>query len=94
MDNFTRFHNDISRVYERMDIGEELIMIGQRIHCGRLEAIGNEMLDGRDDDYVDFDSLVGAFQLALWTIEDDLDDETSEELNELLIRAETAKGVA
>lgn len=94
MDNFTRFHNDISRVYERMDIGEELIMIGQRIHCGRLEAIGNEMLDSRDDDYVDFDSLVGAFQLALWTIEDDLDDETSEELNELLIRAETAKGVA
>lgn len=94
MDNFTRFHNDISRVYERMDIGEELIMIGQRIHCGRLEAIGNEMLDSRDDDYVDFDSLVGAFQLALWTIEDDLDDETGEELNELLIRAETAKGAA
>lgn len=94
MDNFTRFHNDISRVYERMDIGEELIMIGQRIHCGRMEAIGNEMLDSRDDDYVDFDSLVGAFQLALWTIEDDLDDETSEELNELLIRAEMAKGAA
>lgn len=94
MDNFTRFHNDISRVYERMDIGEELIMIGQRIHCGRLEAIGNEMLDSRDDNYVDFDSLVGAFQLALWTIEDDLDDETGEELNELLIRAETAKGAA
>lgn len=94
MDNFTRFHNDISRAYERMDIGEELIMIGQRIHCGRLDAIGNEMLDSRDDDYVDFDSLVGAFQLALWTIEDDLDDETSEELDELLTRAELAKGEA
>ena len=94
MDNFTRFHNDISRDYERMDIGEELIMIGQRIHCGRLEAIGNEMLDGRDDDYVDFDSLVGAFQLALWTIEDDLNDETREELDELLTRAELAKGAA
>lgn len=94
MDNFTRFHNDISRVYERMDIGEELIMIGQRIHCGRLEAIGNEMLDSRDDDYVDFDSLVGAFQLALWTIEDDLNDETREELDELLMRAEIAKGAA
>jgi|GEM_PF-3499813 len=94
MDNFTRFHNDISRVYERMDIGEELIMIGQRIHCGRLEAIGNEMLDSRDDNYVDFDSLVGAFQLALWTIEDDLNDETREELDELLTRAELAKGAA
>lgn len=94
MNNFTRFHNDISRVYERMDIGEELIMIGQRIHCGRMEAIGNEMLDSWDDDYVDFDSLVGAFQLALWTIEDDLDDETREELDELLTRAELAKGAA
>lgn len=94
MDNFTRFHNDISRVYERMDIGEELIMIGQRIHCGRLEAIGNEMLDSQDDNYVDFDSLVGAFQLALWTIEDDLNDETREELDELLTRAELAKGAA
>ena len=52
------------------------------------------MLDGRDDDYVDFDSLVGAFQLALWTIEDDLNDETREELDELLTRAELAKGAA
>lgn len=94
MDNLARFHNDISRIYERMDIGEELIMIGQRIHCGRLEAIGNEMLDSRDDDYVDFDSLVGAFQLTLWTIEDELDEETREELNELLTRAEMAKGAA
>lgn len=94
MDNLARFHNDISRVYERMDIGEELIMIGQRISCGRLEAIGNEMLDSRDDDYVDFDSLVGAFQLALWTIEDELDKENREELDELLTRSEMAKGAA
>lgn len=94
MDNLARFHNDISNIYERIDIGKELIMIGQRIHCGRLEAIGNEMLDGRDDDYVDFDSLVDAFQLTLWTIEDDVDDETNAELDNLLTRAELAKGVA
>ncbi|MFV0616847.1 hypothetical protein ACE418_02920 [Megasphaera sp. WILCCON 0056] len=94
MDNLARFHNDISNIHERMDIGEELIMIGQRVHCGRLETIGNEMLDSRDDDYVDFDSLVGAFQLALWTIEDELNKETREELDELLTRAEMAKGAA
>lgn len=95
MDYFSRFKDDLSNIHERMDIGEALIAIGQRIGCGRLEAIGRDMFDGRDDDYVDFNSLVDAFQLTLWTLNmDEVDGETREELDELLMRAEIAKGAA
>lgn len=92
MDGFTQYKNDVSRVFERKAIANELIAMGKKY--GELNAIGEEMANGRDDEYVDYNSLVDALWLALWRLENTMSREEKNELEELTVRAELAKEIA
>ena len=92
MDWDERFWADVARAIERQRIGEELVSIANRLGIGTLKTIGEKIVEGTDTYYIDFNSLVGAFEHSIWEVEDKIDIEDQDELYNLLERAEMAKG--